>query len=204
MGKKNSKTKNRKPFNPIRNAEKLLELKRTLREDKPNNNKKGPDASSSATGEKKEHFSSEKEIILHIVDLLSINSDMVEYHEKVNAIILTMKGKIGTHRFLITYMKNVLLVVSLKGIYVNCTDSFFGHIMTLNSQISMGCFYYLPKREQICYKFGIPLHEKPSKEFLEGIIAFVCNLLDECVPEVLSYIAESVCFKKENTRPTFH
>lgn len=206
MGKKDSKTKKRKPFNPIRNVEKLHELKQKLRKNKSNSNEEEPGASSSATGENNKHFSSEKEreIILHIMDLFSSNSDMVEYREKLNAIILTMKGKIGTHHLLITYIKNVLLVVSLKGIYVNCSDSFFEYIMTLNSQISMGCFYYLPRREQISYKYGIPLDEKPEKEYLEGIIAFVCNLLDECIPEVLSHIAKSANLKKENTSPTFH
>ena len=206
MGKNHSKKKNHKPFNPIRNVEKLQELKQKLRKNKSNSNEKEPGASSSVTGDNEKHFSSEKEreIILHIVDIFSSNSDMVEYREKLNAIILTIKGRIGTHRLLITYMKNVLLVVSLKGIYANCTDSFFEHIMTLNSQISMGCFYYSPEKEQILYKVGIPLHEKPEEEFLEGIIAFVCYLLDECVPEVLSYITESENLKKKNIRPTFH
>ena len=207
MGKNCFKKKNHKPFNSIRNVEKLLELRSKIKKHNPDNNEREPGTSSSSPGEKEDHMFSEKdrEILLHVRKLFSKNGKMPEYHEESNAIILAMKGEIGAHPFIVAYRHNVLSIFSLKKISTNnSSERIMKYIMALNSNIPMGSFDYSLKREGFIFKLGIPLHRKPTKVFIVRLIVYVSEVMDEYIPKIFSCFHASQSLEKEVENPTYH
>jgi hypothetical protein len=207
MGKNNSRRRNHKPFNPIRNVEKLHELRPKLRKLESDNNGRGPKASSPPSEEKKkENFlEKDREIVLHVRKLFSKNGEMAEYREDPNAIILSIKGDYDIHPLSISCHSSVLQILSVKKINANnISNADLKYIMHLNFKILMGNFCYIPERECFVYYLSVPLYEKPEKEFVESIIKYTVDVLDDYVPEIISCIHEANHWKKENRSPTFH
>ena len=209
MSKKLSKKKNRKPFNPIRNVEKLQELRAKLRKLESDNNGRGPKASFPPSEEKKKGDFSErdKEYVLYIGNLLAQKGIMVEYLEKKNGFTFSIKSDSDLHHLGISCCSDVLKIFSLKDLYEvssRCSNEAFKQIMHLNFKIQVGGFCYVPESDSITYYLGVPLYEKPKRKFVESLIMHVVKVLDNCVPAVISYIDQAKYCKKEEKSPTFH
>jgi hypothetical protein len=209
MRKKHFKKKNHKPFNPIRNVEKLQELRPKLRKYESHNNGRDPKVSSSPSEEKKRLMFSErdKEYVLHIGNLLAQKGIMVEYLEKKNGFTFSIKGDSDIHHLGISCCSDVLKIFSLKDLYgvsSRCSNEAFKQIMHLNFKIQVGGFCYVPESDSITYYLGVPLYEKPKRKFVESLIMHVVKVIDNCVPAVISYIDQAKHWKKKAKSPTFH
>ena len=202
MSKKHSKKKNHKPFNPIHTVEKLHEPRPKLKNSKTDNNWKDPKDSSSPSGENKELVFSkgDREIILHIRSLLSQNGEMPEYLEKTNEIEFAIEGVFDTHHLGVSCYSNVLKIFSLKQVNAinRCSNEAFKYITNLSFKIQMGGFCYSPEGDSFIYYLGIPLYEKPKRQFVESIIKHVIKILDNYVPEIISCIHGTNHLKKED------
>ena len=207
MGKKHSKTKKQKPFNPIRNAEKLFELRPKLKKNSLDNDEREPDAPSSLPkGKGKLMFSEEdREIVLSIREMFSNKGEMPKYKEKFNAISVPIEGDFDIHPLHISCCHSVLRIFSEKHIDANnISEEVLKHVMDLNFRINMGSFYYLKVKDCFVFRMTVPLYEKPEKAFVEGLVEYVIDILDVHVPEILSCVNEIPRWNKEKKSPTFH
>jgi hypothetical protein len=207
MGKNNREGKNSKPFNPIRNVEKLQELKPKLRKLESNNNGTEPDSHQHVSSEKKEQMFSikDREIILYIRELFLNNGEKVDYFKETNAIIFPIKKDLNVHPLLISCRCSVLHIFSMKNISAsNSSNEVLKYIMCINSKIPMGGFYYNTKKDSFMYQMTAPLYEKPGKEFIWSLLAYSVDILEEYVPEILLSTNEAHHQKRENINPTLH
>jgi hypothetical protein len=207
MGKNNREGKKSKPFNPIRNVEKLQELKPKLRKLESNNNGTEFNPKQHISSKKKDQMFSiqDREIILHIRELFPQNGEKVDYYKEANAIILQIKKDLNVHPLLIGCRCSVLHIFSMKNISTsNTSNDVLKYIMDINSSIPIGGFYYNTKNEGFMYQMTVPLYEKPSKEFIWSLLAYSVDILEEYVPEILLSTNEAHHQKRENINPTIH
>ena len=129
-----------------------------------------------------------RQIVLHIRELFSRKGEMPEYDEALNAIVLVIRDEFkNTYPLLISHYDDVLFILSLKDLEVKRSEEVLKHILNLNWNIKMGCFFYSLKKNICSYKLSIPLPDEPTKEFMERVIAGVCRILDKHTPEILSH-----------------
>ena len=131
------------------------------------------------------------------------DGEMPEYREDLNAIKFPVKGDLGTHRLFISCYSNVLRIFSFIDSN-NSSNEVLNHIMKLNLKIQMGSFFYSTERDYIMFNLGVPLYGKLEKGFIESIIKYAVDVLDDCVPKLISCIHEANHWKKEDTSPTIH
>ena len=205
MGKNHSKKKKHKPFHPIPNGNKLQKLKPKLRKLESDNSGRNPKSSSSPSGEKDKRIFSEKdrENVLHIRRIFSNAGKMPEYHEKSNAIKFSVKGDLSTHRLCISCYSDVLKIFTFIDTNNN-SNELLNHLMELNFRMQMGSFCCNTERDYIMFNLGIPLNGKLEKDFIGSIIKYTANILDDCIPGIITCIREANHWKREDRNPTFH
>ena len=147
----------------------------------------------------------DRETVSSIREMFSKDGNMPEYREDLNAVILAMNGKFDTHLLFVGCLKNVLKIMSARSVDArNCSGEFFRYVMELNLSILLGYFCYSSMGDQVVYKLNVPLNEKPEKEFITKIITYAFNVLDDCVPEIISHIHENQNGNEEKRNSTYH
>jgi len=196
--------KNHKKFNPKRNVKRISRPKLRLRGYNTKNDGKNYQFYISAFGRRyNEKFSKkEREITLYMRDLFSDNGDKAEYFSRSNSIILIMENDNCNQPIILTHMDSLLIIYSLNGVITGKDDNVYErtlkYIKTLNSGIPMGGFDYLPEGEIFLFKLGTPLYQKPTKEFMESILAYTNDVLNKCIPKIHSHIYQLDIPKKED------
>ena len=189
MTKYHNKKKKQKPFNQVRNGEKLQELRPKLKESKSTNNQTKPDSKCRASGRQEEQmFSKEdREIILHIRKLFSNNGKMAQYSKETNGIILSPKKDCKIYPLLISCCSSVLNIFTIENIKVNNnSNEVLKHVMGINYRMLMGGFKYNTKKNCFIYQLAVPLYEKPEKDFIGSLLSYTVDMLEDYVPEVIS------------------
>jgi len=207
MAKNHSKKKKQQNFNPIRNVEKLQELRPKLGKFKSNNNEAEPCSFQHVSKEQEKQMFSvqDREIILHIRELFPNNGEKADYFKDTNAIILPIKTDLNVHPLIIGCSCSVLHIISMKNISTsNSSNEVLKSIMGINSRIPMGGFYYNTNNDGFGYQMTVPLYEKPGKEFVGSLLAYSVDILEEYVPEILLTTNEAHYPKREHVNPTFH
>ena len=196
--------KNHKKFNPKRNVERISRPKLRLRGYSSQNDGKNCQFYISAFGRRyNEKFSKEeREMTLHIRDLFSDNGERTEYFSRSNSIILIMGNDNCKQPISITFMHSFLVIYSLNGIITGKDDNVYErtlkYIEPLNSSIPMGRFDYFPEGEIFLFKLDTPLYQKPTKEFMESIFAYINDVLNKCIPKIHLHIYQLDIAKKED------
>ena len=207
MAKNHSKKKKHKPFNSIRNVEKMQELRPKLSklESKDNGTEPGSDCHTSSEREEQLFSKTDREIILHIRELFPNNGKTAEYLKEENGIILSIRRDCNIYPFLISCYSSVLHIFSMENINVNnSSNEVLKHIMGINSRIQMGGFKYNSKEDCFVYQLTVPLYEKPKKEFIGSLLAYTVDIIEDYVPEFLVSTSEAHHLKGEHVNPTFH
>ena len=207
MGKNHSKKKKQKPFNTIRNAEKLQELRPKLRKLESDDNGTEPGSDCHASNEREEQMFSKKDrkMILHIRELFPNNGETVEYFKETNGIIFPITKGSKMYPILVSCYSSVLHIFSMENINVNnSSNKVLKHIMGINFRILMGGFQYNTKKDCFVYQMTVPLYEKPKKEFIGSLLTYSVDILEEYVPEIISSSNEASHQKREHINPTFH
>ena len=207
MGKNHFKKKNHKAFNPIRNVEKLQELRPKLKNLETDNNGRDPNVYSSLSEEKEKRMFSEKdrENILHIRNMCSKSGKMPEFCEYLNGIFLILNGDIYDHPILMTCINNTLKILSVKGLKApNCSRETFMYVLKLNRSLPIGSFCYGSEEESFAYKLNIPLFEKPTLDLIIRLLYYTAHILDNYMPEIISHIRENQNGNRERKNPTIH
>ena len=196
--------KKHKNFNSNRIDKKFRRSKLRLRGYSSQNDGKNCQSYISAFGRRyNENFSKkEQEMTLHIRDLFSDNGERAEYFNRSNSIILIIKNDNCNQPIILTYMDSLLIIYSLNGVITGKDDSVYErtlkYIETLNSGIPMGSFDYFPEGEIFLFKLVAPLYQKPKKEFMESILAYINDVLNKCIPKIHLHIYHLDIAKKED------
>jgi hypothetical protein len=196
--------KNHKNFNPKRNVKRISRPKIRLRGYSSQNDDKNCQFYISAFGRRyNEKFSKkEQEMILHIRDLFSDNGERTEYFSRSNTNNLIMENDNCNQPIILTYMDSLLIIYSLNGVITGKDDSVYErtlkYIETLNSGIPMGSFDYFPEGEIFLFKLVTPLYQKPKKEFMESILAYINDVLNKCIPKIHLHIYQLDIAKRED------
>lgn len=144
----------------------------------------------------------EKEMMLHIRDLFTDNGERAEYFNWSNSIILTMENDLYIYPFIMSFKNDVLTIYSIIGHDTGDDDSIYERMLeyigSLNFNIPMGSFDFCSELEMFLFKLGIPLYEKPSKEFIEKIFNYIRDTLNKYIHRINSRLEELSRIKKEN------
>jgi len=151
-------------------------------------------------------FSQEdREMILHIRDLFSLNGNKPKYNEEANTVILPVSRGKSTHLLFMTYEKNILRIFSIVPLDIqDCSVQFLKYVLNLNFDIKMGGLCWSETIGRLLFQLSVPMIEKPTKEELSMPMRYFVEVMDENVLELISYFYES---RKLGERPitnTFH
>ena len=147
----------------------------------------------------------DREIIAHIREICSKDGEIPEFHEDLNAIFLTLNGEFYSHPILMGCVDNILKILTVKDIKTpNCSKETFMNILKLNASLPMGSFCCGVQEESIAYKLNIPLFEEPTKEFIARLLYYTAQILDDSLPEIISYIREHQNGNRERKNSTIH
>jgi len=147
----------------------------------------------------------DKELIQYIRSFFPINGDLPEYHEQTNTILLVIKGDPEPHPLLMGYSKGILKITAWKTIPANNFSTvLLKHILSINQTLPLGGFYYSVGTGDFGYSAGIPIHGIPTKDFLTFVLSYVKDILDMCVPEIISCSSMLYYSEAWNINQTFH
>jgi hypothetical protein len=147
----------------------------------------------------------DREMMLHIRKLLTIDGELPKYSKEQNAVLLNINGEFTNHPLLIFQLHNVFNIMSLKGVDASVSPEKLAlYFAKQNSVIPIGGFVLDSAADRFIYKLSFLLHENPKQEFIHNTVACVVKLLDSRVPEIISEISPSLKNKGMQKNTTFH